>query len=143
MPQEDRVTQEQPWAPLPSNTTDFSTVAGHREDRGQAGNQSSDAQHSMQSGAEEALGSESGQEFHSVGIAKHSAGLGMVDSTHTVSEAGNILTLWFSNIRALTMARSYCQAVSVISRLTLRSSLSGRVCHHAHSTREDTEAKRA
>lgn len=98
MPREDSVTQKQPRAPLPSNTTDFITVAGHCEDRGWAGNQSSDAQHSMQSGAEEALGSESGQEFHSVGIAKHSAGLGKVDSTHKVSEAGNIPTLWFSNI---------------------------------------------
>ena len=98
MPREDRVTQKQPRAPLPSNTTDFSTAAGHREDRGRAGNQSSDAQHSMRSGAGEALGSESGQEFHSVGIAKHSAGLGKVDSTHKGGEAGNIPTLWFSNI---------------------------------------------
>ena len=47
---------EQPQAPLLNDTIDFSTVAGHRGDRGRAGNQSSDAQHSMQPGAEEAQG---------------------------------------------------------------------------------------
>ena len=94
LPGEGRVAREQPWAPLPSDTTDFSTVARHRGDRGWAGNQSSDAQQSMKSGAEEAprsgaLGSESGQELHSGDIAKHSAGLGRADHTHKVSEAGD------------------------------------------------------